>query len=254
MKRIKVVLLDDEINSIKSLKLELSKFPEIHFVKEFINPHLFLEAEKNLDYHALFLDLDMPAFEINGKDIAQKLNKPIIFVTAHNTKYADYISEMADMGDNYVALIPKTYKKERIEIAIKKLNERLKVIRSFVEWNNTTDSKLIELKTIQVITTKDYSKDNLPPAGRDKFLYRDGKKRISVSSKNLDECMFDLPSEYFFKINDSHIINKTFISEVGDKDILIKITVSEDNKIYHKEERIKISPTCAEKFKAFFYA
>jgi DNA-binding NarL/FixJ family response regulator len=252
MKQIKVVLLDDEISSIKSLKHELSKFPEIKIVKEFVDPHKFLESDVN--YDALFLDLDMPAFTINGRDIAKQINKPIVFVTAHNAKYAEEISEMVDFGDNYVALIPKSYKPERTEIAIKKLHSRLNFLQNYAEWTNTTDNKIIEIKTIQVITTKDYSADNLANAGRDKFLYREGKKQLHVLSRNIDECMLDLPNEFFFKINDSHIINKHFIKDPKDKEVMINLTVFENNLAVIKPVTIKISPLYAEKFKAFFYS
>jgi DNA-binding LytR/AlgR family response regulator len=254
MKRIKVVLLDDEVNAIKSLRYELSKYKEIHIVHEFDNPHVFLEKEAEIDYHGLFLDIDMPKYEINGIDIAQKINKPFIFVTAHSSKYANEVNEIRDLGESCVALIPKTtYKKELIENAILKLHKRLNLIQNFVEWNNTTENKSIEIKDIQVISTKDYSKDNLPNAGRDKFLYRNGKKHVTVLNKNLDECLLDLPPNYFFKVNDSHVVNKSFIQDVNDKDILINVTVLEDGKVSHKTERIKISPVTADKFKAFYY-
>lgn len=160
---------------------------------------------------------------------------------------------MVDLGDNYVALIPKSYKPERIENAIKKLHLRLNVLQNYVEWHNSTDNKSIEIKSIQVITTKDYSSENMPNAGRDKFLYRDGKKQMDVLNRNLDECMLDLPKDIFFKINDSHIINKRFINEPKDKEVMVNLTVVEKNKVVVKPVSIKISPLCAEEFKAFYY-
>lgn len=255
MKKIKVVLLDDEVNAIKSLRYELSKYKEIQIVHEFDNPHHFLEMESGIDYHGLFLDIDMPRFEINGIDIAQKINKPFIFVTAHSSKYANEVNEIRDLGESCVALIPKTtYKKELMENAITKLHKRLNHLQNFVQWNNTTDNKTIEIKEIQLICTKDYSQDSLPNAGRDKFLYRNGKRHITILNKNLDECLLDLPPNYFFKINDFHIINKSFIQEINNKDVLLKITALEDGKVNHKTERIKISPVTADKFKAFYYS
>lgn len=255
MKRIKVVLLDDEVNAIKSLRHALSDYKEIHIVHEFDNPHSFLEKEAGIDYHGLFLDIDMPKYEINGIDIAQKINKPFIFVTAHSSKYANEVNEIRDLGESCVALIPKTtYKKQLIENAILKLHNRLNLIQNFVEWNNTTENRSIEIKTIQVISTRDYSEDKLNNAGRDKFLYRNGLKHITILNKSLDECLKDLPANYFFKINDLHIVNKTFIQEVNVKDVLIKITVSDDGKTSHKTERIKISPLTADKFKEFYHS
>ena len=254
MKRIKVVLLDDEVNAIKSLRYELSKFKEIQIVHEFDNPHLFLEKEAGLDYHGLFLDIDMPKFEINGIDIAQKIKKPFIFVTAHSSKYANEVNEIRDLGESCVALIPKTtYKKELIEIAILKLHKRLNIIQSFVVWNNTTNNKSLAIKSIQLISTKDYSNDKLGNAGRDKYLYRNELKHITVLNKNLDECLKDLPPNHFFKINDFHIVNKSYIQEVNDKDVLIELSVLENGKINRKTERIKISPLTADKFKLFYH-
>lgn len=254
MKKIKVILLDDEVNAIKGLRFELSKHKEIQIVHEFDNPKHFLEKEPSLDYHGLFLDIDMPKYDMNGIHIAKRINKPIVFVTAHNSKYADDVSEIADMGENYIALIPKTYKKERIENAIKKLHERLNVMQNFVEWNNTTANKRIEIKSIQVISTKDYSLDQLDNSGRNKYLYQDGKKPIHIMNKKLDECLLDLPSEYFFKINDFHVVNKRYIQTVSDKEIVVKISIHDGKHIVVKEEIIKISPNTAEKFRTFYYS
>jgi two-component system, LytTR family, response regulator len=86
MNALKVVLVDDEQDSVELLQLLLQKHcPQIVVLETFTSSVLALQAIPKLKPDLLFLDVEMP--ELNGFELLEKLQPlqfNVIFVTAYN--------------------------------------------------------------------------------------------------------------------------------------------------------------------------
>lgn len=84
MQTLKAILIDDEKNSLESLRLELNTyFPEIIITGAYSDPHKGKEALINEKPDVLFLDIEMPT--MNGFDLLLHLPSiefEVVFVTA----------------------------------------------------------------------------------------------------------------------------------------------------------------------------
>lgn len=86
MNILRVVIVDDEPDSIKLLQTQLEKYSsQIHVLATYTNSEKALKALEILDFDLLFLDIEMPV--MNGFEMLEKLVNikfKIIFVTAYN--------------------------------------------------------------------------------------------------------------------------------------------------------------------------
>ncbi|MEM7379753.1 LytR/AlgR family response regulator transcription factor [Poritiphilus flavus] len=213
---LEAVIVDDEIKALQSLSWELTNFSdEINVVASFTDP---FEALTYLDGHTpdcLFLDIEMPTMD--GFQFIQKLkNKdfPVVITTAYN-QYAikalkneaiDYLLKPIDTDDlkDTITKIKKfnakNYTAERLEKIL--LNFNSNPIHKKITLN--TDGKLLFLESDEVL----YAESD----GNYSTIYLvDGQK--IVLTKKLKEVNELLPSDSFFRIHNSYIINLTKIKE-----------------------------------------
>ncbi|MGZ4099028.1 MAG: response regulator, partial [Bacteroidia bacterium] len=78
MKTLRVAIVDDSTMDIQLFKNELVFFEKVKVIAQFDHPEKFLSEEKLLNYDAVFLDVEMPAFKYSGMDVARKISKPVI--------------------------------------------------------------------------------------------------------------------------------------------------------------------------------
>src|SRR5690606_6558733 len=84
-KKLKCLLLDDELPGLAYLKMLCEQIPQLEVVKAFNHPQSFLEELPALEFDLCILDVQMPG--MNGLQVANLLQgKPVIFATA----YKDY--------------------------------------------------------------------------------------------------------------------------------------------------------------------
>ena len=83
---IRAIIVDDEINSIETLKWKIENFcPQVTVVETFSDPISSLEWLKANEIHLVFLDIEMP--NLSGFDILEALgevNFDVIFTTAYD--------------------------------------------------------------------------------------------------------------------------------------------------------------------------
>ena len=121
----KVIIIDDEPDSVSLLKLQLQKHcPQVREVRGFTSPVKALEELLLLKPDLVFLDIEMPL--LNGFELLQKLmpvNFGIIFITAYN-QYAlrafkfnalDYLVKPVDAAE-LIAAVARAEKKTRSEV------------------------------------------------------------------------------------------------------------------------------------------
>ncbi len=115
-KNLKCILLDDEIPSLRFLKMLCEQIPGLEVVKTFNDPTVLLSEYRKLSFDFCILDIEMPEF--NGFDLAIELKDfPIMFSTA----YKQYASEAFDI--NAVDYMRKPLSLERLQQAIMKVEQ-----------------------------------------------------------------------------------------------------------------------------------
>ena len=213
---LQAVIVDDEIKALQSLTWELTNFSdEINVIASFTNPHDALDfLEKNTP-DCLFLDIEMPTMD--GFQFIQKLtnkNFPVVITTAYN-QYAlkaiknealDYLLKPIDTDDleETIAKIKKFNNKnfsvEKLEMAMLNFNSRS--IHKRITLN--TDGKLLFLESDEIL----YAESD---GNYSTIFLTDGQK--IVLTKKLKEVNELLPSDSFFRIHNSYIINLNKIKE-----------------------------------------
>ena len=215
---LEAVIVDDETKALQSLTWELTNFSdEIKVVASFTNP---LEALAYLDNSentpdCLFLDIEMPTMD--GFQFIQKLkNKdfPVVITTAYN-QYAikalkneaiDYLLKPIDSDDLNDTILKikkfnsRTYTAERLEKIL--LNFNTTSIQKKITIN--TDGKLVFLQSNEILYVE--SDGNYST-----IFLTDGHK--IVLTKKLKEVNEILPSDTFYRIHNSYIINLNKIKE-----------------------------------------
>ena len=216
---LKAVIIDDELKAIQGLSWELSNFnSDLEIIETFTDAE---EAIKYINNNAiaidcLFLDIDMPTMD--GFQLLEKLDKrdfAVVITTAYN-EYAikalkndaiDYLLKPVDSDDleanlnrikNYHI---KNNSSDKIEQLLSNFNKRKITIN--------TDGKLIFLDESEIVFVES--------DGNYCSIHTTNKK--IVVTKKLKEINLLFPSEHFFRIHNSFIINlnklKEFIKSDG---------------------------------------
>ena len=122
----KVVIVDDEYNSVENLKTHLEDYPELEVISTFTDPVEALAYLIRKEVDLLFLDVEMPS--ISGLYIAEQItllhpNTKICFITAH-TEGAIKAFEL-----NALDYIQKPFSDERLKKCIDKIRKESSVQR-----------------------------------------------------------------------------------------------------------------------------
>lgn len=213
---LEAVLVDDEIKALQSLSWELTNFSnEIKVVASFTDPFEALAYLEQNTPDCLFLDIEMPTMD--GFQFIQKLqNKefPVVITTAYN-QYAikalkheaiDYLLKPIDT-DDLVATIAKIKKFNNRNYTVDKLEKILLKFNSNALQKKitiNTDGKLLFLQSDEILFAE--SDGNYTT-----LFLSDGQKILLT--KKLKEVNEILPSDNFFRIHNSFIINMTKIKE-----------------------------------------
>ncbi len=213
---IEAVLVDDEKNALQSLSWELTHFSnEISVIASFTDPFEALDFLHKNTPDCLFLDIEMPTMD--GFQFIKKLqnkNFPVVITTAYN-QYAikalkneaiDYLLKPIDSDDLKDTIVKikkfnsKSFTAERFERIIKEFNSNDKAKKITLN----TDGKLIFLNSDQIL----YAASD---GNYSTIFLEDGQK--IVLTKKLKEVNEILPSETFYRIHNSYIINLSKIKE-----------------------------------------
>jgi len=213
---LEAVIVDDEIKALQSLSWELTNFSdEINVVASFTDPFEALTYLEQNTPDCLFLDIEMPTMD--GFQFIQKLqNKdfPVVITTAYN-QYAikalkneaiDYLLKPIDTDDLKDTIVKikkyndKSYTAERLEKIL--VNFNANPIHKKITFN--TDGKLLFLESNEIL----YAESD----GNYSTVYLTDGQKI-VLTKKLKEVNEMLPSDSFFRIHNSYIINLTKIKE-----------------------------------------
>ncbi|MFY7829301.1 MAG: LytR/AlgR family response regulator transcription factor [Flectobacillus sp.] len=211
--KIRCILLDDEPFALNILEDDLLQFSEVEVLAKFYDANdalAFLEAN---EVDVLFSDIQMP--EILGTQFVKTLEKPplVIFTTAYN----QYAVEGFEL--DAVDYLVKPIRKERIAIALKKVEDRLKL----------RELPLAEELPQYIIVNAEYKKVKI---FYDEILYIEGLKdyvKIYIHDKtypiltrsNLRGIENKLSEQCFVRIHNSYIVNKQKITGFHHSKVLL---------------------------------
>jgi two-component system LytT family response regulator len=197
MKKIKVLIIDDERNAREEIKLLLKNYPDVEIIGEAKNAD---DAKEQIDIKKpdlLFLDIQMP--EKTGFDLLESLdNVPqVIFTTAYD-QYAVKAFEVSAIDYLMKPIREERFAKAMEQLKLKsasKTDDRIFVKDRqqyhFISWNKV---HLIE------------SMDNYAR------LFFDDKNVFLKTSLNLLEQKLD--ESLFFRVNRAQIINLNYIDKI----------------------------------------
>lgn len=213
---IKAIIVDDELNAIKSLKWEIENFCQgIEVCDSFTNPIEAISAINYLKPDCVFLDIEMP--EMDGFQLLNELtfrNFDLIITTAY---------------DNYAI---KAFKESAIDYLLKPVDSD-DLIKSISKIQVNKNKNLLgkELQTVlrnfSLKTTP--NKISLPLAGKTIFVYPEdilycksdgnyttiffkGNKK-EMLSKKLKDVEGLINNTIFFRVHNSYLVNISYINE-----------------------------------------
>ena len=213
---IKAVIIDDEPKAIQGLSWELCNFSnDLEVVATFTEPEKAIPYLKSSKIDCLFLDIEMPTMD--GFQFLEKLeNKDfaIVITTAYN-EYAitalkkeaiDYLLKPIDTDDLADTIVKikkynsKNFSADKFEDMLLKFNNKLHHKKITIN----TDGKLVFLEPKDIFYVES--------DGNYSTLHLSENKKIVVTKK-LKEINELLPSDHFFRIHNSYIINLNKIKE-----------------------------------------
>jgi len=196
MKKIRVIIIDDERLARDELKRAIANYPDLEVIAEAANAR---DAAVLIEKHRpelIFLDIQMP--ERSGFDLLEMLDHipEVVFVTAFD-QYAVKAFE-ADALDYLV----KPVRDERFARVIEKIRNGINPAARQLFVKDGNKCHFIKLSDVFLIESMDnYAR-----------IYFGDKKTYLKRSLNQLESALD--AGVFFRINRSQIININFIGEI----------------------------------------
>lgn len=206
------VIIDDEPKAITSLQWELEQcdYP-VNILETFTNAEKAITYLKFNDVDFIFLDVEMPAMDgFNFLEKFQTRHFDVVFVTAHDEYAIHAIKEQA------MDYLLKPVEGDDLALCIQKLYAGKQNSHSQQAHPNLislpVERKLIFIDPEQI----DYCKSD---GNYTEIVTKEGEK--TVISKKLKFMENLLPSQIFFRVHNSYIINMNRIKEYHRPDNLV---------------------------------
>ena len=210
MKKIMVLIVDDERAARNEIRRLLANYPDFEIAGEAANADDALKIINDQIPDLLFLDIQMP--EKSGFDLLESLEKapPVIFTTAYD-QYAVKAFEVSALD-----YLVKPIRDERFEKAIAQSRQRL---------GKTDPAGQIFVKDRQQYHFIQWSSVHLIESMDNYARILFGNKNVFLKS-SLNQLEDKLTSNIFFRINRAQIVNRQYIQTITTVDGRLKITLS----------------------------
>ena len=198
MKKIQIIIIDDERTARDEVKRLLDGFPDFEIAGEARNADEAKALIESLHPDLIFLDIQMP--EKSGFDLLESLDKvpQVIFTTAYD-QYAVKAFEVSALD-----YLMKPIREERFAKAVEQA--RSKIVKPHADRIFVKDRQQYHFVSWDKVYLIE-SMDNYA------LLFFDGKKVFLKSSLNQLEEKLD--AAIFFRINRAQIINMQFIQNIA---------------------------------------
>lgn len=213
---IKAIIVDDELNAIKSLRWEIEKFCNgIEVIASFTNPIEAISAINQLKPDCVFLDIEMP--KMDGFQLIKSLvtkNFDLIITTAFDN-YAirafkanaiDYLLKPIDTDDliESIAKVKANKEKNILGADIEKLIQNLIPSRVPKKIGLAFSGKTIFVDSEDIIYCK--SSGNYTEL----FFINQKKEVLSKKLKEVEELISNVN---FYRVHKSYLVNVKYIKE-----------------------------------------
>lgn len=216
---IKAVIIDDETDSIETLKWKLQNYcSDVEVIASFDDPAVAVEYLKNNPPDLLFLDIEMPM--LTGFDVLEELGRDISFDIIFTTAYDNFGIQAVKFSalDYLLKPIQNKELKEAIEKHLKKSGQKIPSEQITVLLDNIKESRrgkrgkiaLASKESIEFVDPFDIIVCEANSNYTNVYL-NEGKKR--VISKTLKEFEEILTPFDFFRPHNSHLINLNHVRE-----------------------------------------
>lgn len=240
---IKAVIIDDEKDSIDTLKWKLENYcPDVNVISSFERPADGVSYLKKNPVDLLFLDIEMPM--LTGFDVLEELGRDIpfdiIFITAYDNfgiqavKFSalDYLlkpvqnKELKEAIDKHLRKSQQKIPSEQIDLLLNNVQAERKGKRGRIALASKESIEFVDPNDI-VVCEANSNYTNV-------YLVEGRKRVISKTLKDFEEMLMQFD---FFRPHNSHLINLGRVKEFirGDGGYLVmenkmKIPVSKNRK------------------------
>ncbi|MDX1406572.1 MAG: LytTR family DNA-binding domain-containing protein [Saprospiraceae bacterium] len=214
---IRTILIDDERNSLETLRMELElNCPDVEVIETCLGPEAGRKAIARHKPDLVFLDIQMPA--MNGFELLKSLDDvsfDVIFVTAFDTysmqaikvSAMDYLLKPVD-GEE----LKKAVEKVKTSHALRQSKEQVDFLLTNLQAGNTGFSKIAlpTLKGLDFVSVADilYCEAD----GNYTTIHTD-QGETYVISRTLSEFEEMLSNSMFFRTHKSYLINLNHIKQ-----------------------------------------
>ncbi len=222
---IRVVLVDDEPQSCKSLAIKLKAIAEdIEIIGTYHDPERAISGIRKSTPDVVFLDIEMPG--MNGFQLLENIeefNFEVVFVTAYNEymlnalhlSALDYLLKPVDTEELKNALT-RLRKKISLQENLLHTKERLELLGDALKEQHAP--KRLALATLQgIVFLKINEIIRVEALSNYSTFYLINKQKIMVS-KTLKEFEPVLAMQNFFRVNRSCIVNTDYIVKYKNED------------------------------------
>lgn len=206
MRTIKIAVIDDEINPLKSFVENIIDKSDVQCSYFMRDPQALLDSVVKDGYDAVFLDINMPI--MNGVDLACRIvgrapDVCIVFISG----YAQNETEIGKrVGKNLIGFCYKPYSAERIEDFVGRIKQvrgigREVYARTFGSFDLFVDGEKVEFDSQKSKEFLAYLVDRrgatvlmsetvtalwpLRPLDKAKMLYRNAKSRLDITLRGV---------------------------------------------------------------------
>jgi DNA-binding LytR/AlgR family response regulator len=202
--KIKCILVDDEPFALDILEDDLLSFEQIEILAKFSGGQEAIEYLQKHEVDLMFSDIQMPG--LLGTQMVRSLENPplVIFTTA----YHQFAVEGFEL--NAVDYLMKPIRKERLAEALKKVENQLGLKqKAQADPSNNYIILNVEYKKVKLLFDeilyieglKDYVK-----------IYLENRVHPLLTRSNLRGMGNKLPEEFFLRIHNSFMVNKSKIT------------------------------------------
>ncbi|MEM7657818.1 MAG: LytTR family DNA-binding domain-containing protein [Bacteroidota bacterium] len=248
MPTLRVLIADDELPARNKMKRLLKKIDGVELVHIAENGFDALEHVQSLKPDLVFLDIEMPG--MNGLEVAESIDLETMPSVVFATAYSEHAIKAFELNAQDYLLKP--FNEERLRAAI----DKVKTNRSGTSLDKEKIAQILKSELADEVKSPFSNKVPIPTRDRYKLVdYEDvicieveeRSVRLFTSEKSyllnhtLDTFERKLPSEMFFRVNRSCIINEKHIKEIviwfGNR---FKIILSNDKEVISSREKSKI--------------
>ena len=208
-----VVVIDDELLSLEIIENLCSRFKFLNVISKFNKSLEGFDFVENNEVDLIILDVEMPF--MNGVDFVMNLSRDIpVIVVSSEKKYAfDFIKYEFILGYLHKPLNENKFE----EMALKFLHSKEKNTKSQIVPFDNKYLFINQNKSIKRITLEDV----YVIEARADYVYIKTIDKNFITKSSLKNILEKLPSQYFFRVHKSFVVNMTKISEINQGIIVV---------------------------------